>query len=414
MRFLKTLVLMCFTMAMLLPAGLRAVGQQSPADTVVSQTATEAPTGFDNLSNGLFPQTQFAADQASFDEHEAISDGLGPVYNAQGCSECHQNPVSGGSSQVLELRAGHFDGTDFTASPGGSLIHSRAIDALVQEQVGDGYEVRAFRSSVNTLGDGFVEAIADETLINIARNQPGQSRGRISGEVVMVPVLEAPVAMRVGRFGWKDQHASLLSFSADAYLNEMGITSPMLPTENFSNGNSVSGYDAVADPEDNDGADVEAFTRYIRATKAPPRNATLAATPAAQAGSELFDQLGCAICHVRSITTAPAGTLINGGQLTVSAVLGDKIIHPFGDFLLHNIGTGDGIVQNGPPTTRNKLRTAPLWGLRTRNQFMHDGQSLTLNGAILRHGGEAAAAINSYRRLSDARRAQLITFLRSL
>src|SRR5581483_9341948 len=136
---------------------------------------------------------------------------------------------------------------------------------------------------------------------------------------VMVPVLEASGAMRVGRFGWKDQHASLLSFSADAYLNEMGITSPMLPIENLSNGNSVSGYDAVADPEDNDGADVEAFTRYMRATKAPPRNAPLAATPAAQAGSELFDQLGCAICHVRSITTAPAGTMINGGQLTVSA-----------------------------------------------------------------------------------------------
>ena len=109
-----------------------------------------------------------------------------------------------------------------------------------------------------------------------------------------------------------------------------------------------------------------------------------------------------------------AGTVINGGRLTVPAALGDKTIHPFSDFLLHNIGTGDGIVQNGPPTTRNKLRTAPLWGLRTRNQFMHDGQSLTLNGAILRHAGEAQAVISSYRRLTDARRAQLITFLRSL
>ena len=102
------------------------------------------------------------------------------------------------------------------------------------------------------------------------------------------------------------------------------------------------------------------------------------------------------------------------GRQAIAGGFRDKIIHPFSDFLPHDIGTGDGIVQNGPPATRNKPRTAPLWGLRTRNQFMHDGQSLTLNGAILRHGGEASASVSSYRRLSDARRARLITFLRSL
>ena len=415
MRFLKMVVLLGFAAALLLPAGFtRAVEGQSPADSVASQAATEAPTGFDNQSNGLFPQTQFEADQVSFDEHETISDGLGPVYNAQGCSECHQNPVSGGGSQVLELRAGHFDGVNFTASPGGSLIHARAIDALAQEQVMDGYEVRAFRMSVNTLGDGFVEAISDETLLAIARNQPAQSRGRVAGEAVLVPVLEANGALRVGRFGWKDQHASLLSFSADAYLNEMGITSPLMPTENLSNGAPVATYDGVPDPEDGNGADIEAFARYMRATKAPPRNEALAATAAAQAGSELFDQLGCAICHVRSITTATAGAVINGGMLTVPPALGDKIIHPFSDFLLHNVGTGDGIVQNGGATTRNKLRTPPLWGLRTRNQFMHDGLSLSLNSAILRHAGEAQSVVSSYRRLTDTRRSQLLTFLKSL
>jgi CxxC motif-containing protein (DUF1111 family) len=229
----------------------------------------------------------------------------------------------------------------------------------------------------------------------------------------MVPVLEAGGALRIGRFGWKDQHASLLSFSADAYLNEVGITSPLLPTENTSNGASVVAYDTVADPED-DGTDVESFARYMRATKTPPRNEALAATADAQAGSELFDQLGCAICHVRTITTAATGTVINVGMLTVEAALGNKTIHPFSDFLLHNVGTGDGIVQNGGRTTRNKLRTTPLWGLRTRNQFMHDGQALTLNGAILRHAGEAQLVINSYRRLRDTQKTQLLTFLRSL
>jgi CxxC motif-containing protein (DUF1111 family) len=98
----------------------------------------------------------------------------------------------------------------------------------------------------------------------------------------------------------------------------------------------------------------------------------------------------------------------------VPAALGDKIIHPFSDFLLHNVGTGDGIVQNGGISTRNKLRTPPLWGLRTRNRLMHDGESLSLNSAILRHDGEASLVTSSYRRLNDTRKNQLITFLRSL
>jgi CxxC motif-containing protein (DUF1111 family) len=378
-----------------------------------TQPATEAAAGFDNQTNGFMPQDQFDASRAVFDERESISDGLGPVYNAQSCGECHQNPTTGGISQVIELRAGRFEGGAFIEHPGGSLIHSRAIDAGVQESVLDGNEVRAFRSSLNTLGDGFVEAISDDTLIAIANGQPALSRGRIAGEVIRVPVLEAGGALRVGRFGWKNQHASLVSFSADAYLNEMGITSPLLPTENTSNGNSIAAYDAVADPED-DGKDIEVFANFMRATKAPSRDEAQAATPDAQSGSLLFDQIGCAICHVREITTAPAGAMINGGQLTVSAALGDKIIHPFSDFLLHNVGTGDGIAQNGPRSTRNKLRTPPLWGVRTRNQLMHDGQSVTFNGAILRHGGEASLVINNYRRLNNAERNQLIAFLRSL
>jgi CxxC motif-containing protein (DUF1111 family) len=414
MRFSKLIALLCFVATFLLPVALtNTVEQQSSTPIVESESSTEAPTGFDDQTNGLFSQSQFDADKTVFDEREGISDGLGPVYNAQGCIECHQNPVSGGGSQVAEIRAGHFDGVNFTDHPGGSLIHARAINVSLQEQVAEGYEVRAFRMSVNTLGDGFVEAISDETLIAIANHQPAQSRGRIAGEAVLVPVLEAGGALRIGRFGWKNQHASLLSFSADAYLNEMGITTPFLPTENTSNGASVAAYDSVADPEDN-GTDIETFTRYMRATKAPPRNDALAATADAQAGSALFDQLGCAICHVRTITTAAAGSVINGGMLTVSPALGNKTIHPFSDFLLHNVGTGDGIVQNGGRTTRNKLRTSPLWGLATRNQFMHDGQALSLNGAILRHAGEAQLVINSYRRLRDPQKAQLVTFLRSL
>ena len=405
MRILKTVVFLVFAVVLGLPA--------ANTSAVESQSATEAPAGFDDQTNGLVLQDQFEADKATFEARETISDGLGPVYNAQSCAECHQNPVTGAISQVAEVRAGHFDGANFDEHPGGSLIHSRAVNASLQERVLDGNEVRTLRTSLNTLGDGFVEAIGDETLIAIAKSQPGASRGRIEGEVIRVPVLEAGGTLRVGRFGWKNQHASLVSFSADAYLNEMGITSPFLPAENTANGASVAGYDSVLDPEDS-GDDVETFARFMRATKAPPRDEALAATAEAHSGSQLFDRIGCAICHVRDITTAPAGTAINGGVITVASALGDKLIHPLSDFLLHNVGTGDGIVQNGGASTRNKLRTPPLWGVRTRNQLMHDGQSLSFNNAILRHAGEASLVINSYRRLSDAQKSQLLVFLRSL
>src|SRR4030095_9968834 len=103
-----------------------------------------------------------------------------------------------------------------------------------------------FRMSMNTLGDGFVEAINSNTLVAIANAQPGQSGGQISGHVIQVPVLESPGNVRAGRFGWKNQHASLLSFSSDAYLNEIGITNRLILIENTSLGRFVgfgSGFD---------------------------------------------------------------------------------------------------------------------------------------------------------------------------
>ena len=226
-------------------------------------------------------------------------------------------------------------------------------------------------------------------------------------------MLEARGAVRVGRFGWKNQQASLLSFSADAYLNEMGITSPMQPVENTSNGRSIGDFDDVPEPEDV-GDDVQLFADFMRSTKAPPRNLTLANTPDAQAGGRIFVRIGCAICHTPSIATARAGTQINGGMFTVPAALGSKIIHPFGDFLLHDIGTGDGIVQNGGPGSRNKVRTAPLWGVRTRGRFMHDAASHSFADAIARHGGQAAGARASFNALSNADRNRVLLFLSSL
>jgi CxxC motif-containing protein (DUF1111 family) len=381
---------------------------------------TEAPAAFDSKTNGFISQVEFDKGIDQFNESESIASGLGPLYNAESCGACHGNPVAGGISQVSELRAGHITPTgEFVPAPGGSLINDRATHAAIAEYVPPDETIRTLRTSLNTLGDGFVEAIDDATLRALAAQQADATKGQIAGVVIEVPVLEAPGATRVGRFGWKNQHASLLSFAADAYLNEMGITNRLVPDENTSMGDSVAPYDTVADPEDSPNKpegmqDIDAFAAFMRATKAPPRDLSRAATADAIAGSAVFDRIGCNICHVRTLTTAPAGTPINGGMLIVPSALGDKIIHPFGDFLLHDVGTGDGIVQNGGPATARLLRTAPLWGLRTRARMMHDGSSLTFADAIQRHGGEAAAVSRRFRTLSAAEKDQLFTFLSSL
>ncbi len=389
---------------------------------------TEAPTGFDNRTNGfnvqgpafdtinednVQPLRSFNDNRFIFEEVEVVADGLGPTYNAQACSECHQNVVTGGASQIAEHRTGRLgDGNVFFESLGGSLIHSRATHPDIVELVAFEDDIRTFRISTNTLGSGFIEAIANETLLAIRNQQPAQIRG----DAVMVPVLEGDGSARIGRFGWKSQHASLESFSADAYLNEMGITSPLFPEENTSAGREVgfgTPFDPVPDPED-DGVDVVAFANFMRSTKAPARGRI---TDDVRRGEQLFTQIGCAGCHVATIQTARPGTRINGNAFTVPAALGNKIFHPYSDFLVHDIGTGDGIPILPTPEfafTANKIRTAPLWALRTRNRLMHDGLSFTKQEAIARHAGQASAVRSRFNALSDADERRVLAFLDSL
>src|SRR2546428_13162291 len=293
---------------------LAACGVGAPAPPIqvpVPSTAAEASTGFDNRSNGAADDSTHQADQDAFDEVKELADGLGPLYNAQACRECHQNPASGGASQIAELRVGHlgpdgrFRNADIPIArgtvviSGRTLVNDRAIcpsaafpDSEIQERVPDTETIRTLRASLSLLGDGLVEAVADETLIEIARAQRRTTRGTIRGQALYVPILEAQGETRIGRFGWKDQHASLLSFSADAYLNEMGITSRLFPDEVTTLCNSVS------EPNNTPGADgladIDRVARFLRATKAHARDTALAAPPATRRGSALCAALGSA------------------------------------------------------------------------------------------------------------------------
>ena len=412
---------------------------------------TDAPVGFDNKSNGVTDDATHQTDQTTFEEVEQLSDGLGPLYNAQSCRECHQNPVSGAASQVTELRVGHQGQDGRFRNPeipiahgaevitGRSLVNDRAIcpnaafpTTEIQERVPDTETIRTFRLSLNLLGDGFVEAVADQTLVDLAQQQCKSSHKKICGQVLRVPIVEAPGQMGVGRFGWKDQHASLLSFAADAYLNEMGITNRLQPDEVTKLCNTVS------EPNDKPGADglsdIDHFARFIRATKAPARDMQLASSPLARKGNTLFEKIGCGSCHTETMTTAPAGTKINGGMFAIPVALGSATFHPYGDFLMHDVGTGDGILQAIPEHygkkvfaimsdymskqdfegSRNKIRTAPLWGVRLRPRLMHDGASLTFRDAIARHTGEAKQVATEFERLKRDDQEAIIEFLKSL
>lgn len=397
---------------------------------VGAQSAAEAPAGFDGYTNGAISQAEMDSAAGIFSEIDTPEKGLGPMYNGVSCAECHQNMAVGGGAQAQVLRAGHTSrgehahdnylhdfrrrhdtngsSATFTAAsavlsngdviPDRSLINQRAICADAQPHATTNDNTSTGRLSLSVLGDGFVEAVPDATFLALAKQN--------HGEAIMVPILETPNTTEVGRFGWKTQHASLLSFAGDAYFNEMGITNELFPDEIT----TVCEPPGVPHPNDVD-RDLGSLAAFMRATKVPSRGPI---TPQVIQGQVIFATIGCVSCHIATLATAPARTAIHGGAYVLPDALGGKQFHPFGDFLLHDIGTGDGIQQNGPADTANKIRTSPLWGLRTRTQLMHDGSVTTIEEAVQRHTREAADEAQRFRNLSPAQKQLVYVFLRSL
>src|SRR4029453_17263391 len=442
-RVLQVLALLLFAAALVVPLSMpNSAESQSITEALTTDMDAKTDDLFNNFGqrgtpidecvNEPVPPTargngRFEDNLFIFSERETIDDGLGPTYNDVGCVECHQSVDVGAFSQAMEFRAGHLVNGQFVDAPGGQLIHVRGTDSDVVEHISTAETVKAFRVTTSTLGDGFVECISNTTLANNVAAQPLAQRGTLTA----VAVVEANNALRTGRFGWKAQQASLLSFAGDAYLNEMGITNkfdgfagrsssdpnagtsenPAGTADGVINVTFPSAFDPVADPED-DGGDVLAFADFMAATRAPGRQNPIPA--AAVRGDPLFNQVGCAVCHTRTFTTAPAGTSINGGAFIVPAALGEKIIHPFSDFALHDVGTGDGIVQNAGQSSANQMKTAPLWGIRARNRFMHDGLSVNVSETIQRHAGRATQAPNAFLALTVQQRSDLLFFVLSL
>jgi len=318
-------------------------------------------------------------------------EGLGPLFNGRSCLECHGSPVSGGvapDGAGFVLRVGRRvpGGTfDPLVGQGGPVARAHAVAELgstcaTAPGIPPGANVVSVRSATALFGLGLVETIPDEAILAIAA-QPG-TRGRPS------LVRDAEGGERLGRFGWKADTAELEQFVADAFRNELGITSPRAPVDLFTPAPGCTGGPGLKD----DGRAVRAVTAYIRSL--PPLPST---EPPSQDGRAVFTLAGCGACHIPALP----------GR-------GGRVVPLYSDLLLHDMGPAldDGVVQG----TANgaEWRTTPLWGLSARHRFLHDGRATGITAAILAHDGDGAEAAEVFRRLTPERRDALLAFVGAL
>ncbi len=357
----------------------------------------------------------FNAGKVAFSTPVAAEQGLGPIFNKAGCFSCHTNPL-GGWGSISVTHFGISDKGAFSVIPGEtqSLLQALAISETCQEVINPLANYTAIRVTNSSMAFGLIEAIPDADIA--ANDDPDDlNSDGISGRVQWVTPLETPKGpVRAGRFGWKAQVATVLTFSGDATRNEMGVTNRLVPDENPPNGNYelLAQCDSVADPEDVEDqqgfAFIDRVTHFQRYLAQPPQ------TPkTGMAGEAIFNAIGCNQCHI------PAWTTSNDPGLEDS--IRNKQIRPYSDFMLHDMGLlGDGVAQAG--ASELEMRTPTLWNLRTRDPMLHNGAAAggtftsRVTIAIQAHGpyGEAAASAANFDALSGSDKGKLVSFLNSL
>ena len=327
--------------------------------------------------------------------------GLGPLFNAASCAECHENPVAGAVGDEVEVHATSFQGavcSDLSAV-GGPVIQQLVTPALHdalgidKEPVPALATATAMRTTPSILGFGLLDAIPEAEIL--ARADPNDVNGDgISGRPNMT------ADGHVGRFGRKAQIATLREFTATAFVMEMGITNPESAVEQTVGGKALPlGVDPTPEPElsldDLNAAD--AFVRFL-APPAPP-----GITVERAASRQLFTQIGCTGCHVPALTTGPNPV----------KALSNQSVPAFTDLLLHDMGLTLADICLGQALPA-EFRTEPLMGLRFKSAFLHDGRATTIEQAIDLHGGEAQASRDRFAGLPVGERAAIVRFLRGL
>jgi CxxC motif-containing protein (DUF1111 family) len=349
---------------------------------------------------------RFNAGKTEFQSVETLEEGVGPVFNDVSCANCHSVPAVGGGSARLETRFGRLKANgefDPMTEFGGSLLQDQGIGVAgaceyLEETVPAQATIVARRRTTPLFGLGLVDAVPDAVFRGIAALQAFDPDGCAGVVSVVTDIVSGRQV--VGKFGWKAQNGSLHQFSADAYLNEMGITSPMFPNENCPHGDCALLSCNPAPGMNDDGEGVDEFTDFMTMLAAPARGPV---PVAAVLGELRFIGIGCANCHVPILRTGPNAV----------PALNSVTFHPYSDFLLHDMGSlGDGITQG--KATGRLMRTAPLWGLRNITTLLHDGRANTPEQAILAHDGQGKKSRDRFTRLSSTEKAQLLAFLGSL
>ena len=361
----------------------------------------------------------FLLGRAEFEREMLPRDGLGPVFTERSCAACHLLGGLGGADALRDrnhlvrrfatLTAGAYDPL---AALGGDVMQTRSLRGIqpgcdvAPEVVPPQATILALRNPLPVFGDGLIDAIPDATILAGAGPKGDGVNGR--------PNLDA--MGRPGRFGWKAQQNTLLSFSAGAANTAMGLTTPLSPNEQLPQGQPIPAGCTNADvgaqtPNDASGAILFSITAW-QALLAPvePRHRSFEA----RYGEQVFDDLGCAKCHVPVLRTGSyALPLRDGGTLPVDA-LSNKPARLYSGLLLHDMGPGldEQVVMR--QARGSEFRTAPLWGLRLRERFLHDGRATSVHQAISLHGGTATTIRNRYLRTSEWNRRALLAFLRTL
>lgn len=407
-RFVPTLLAVSVSVAVAAQLGSTAFAKRAKrAPPPASRPPAAAGVDFGAALPGLdtVQLADFAAGRVEFESKETPEGGLGPIFNDDGCSACHFAGASGGSSSKFVIRfgkvtAGVFDPLE---NLGGSLLQAKAIDPVLQEVVPASANVVSRRITTPLFGAGLIEAIPDaDIVLGAQKHKPDGVKGRIS---TVTDVTTGQT--RVGRFGWKAQHATLLAFAADAYSNEMGVTNRFFTKENAPNGKTDLLARFVPNPKIEDPvdpatgkADFDHAADFMRLLAPPP---VPRATAGAIAGGKLFAQLQCTACHVPSFFTGASPV----------AALSHKPVPLYSDLLLHDMGRlGDGIAQGS--AKGSEMRTAPLWGLRARPVFLHDGRAATVQDAIQWHDGEAGSSRDRFNALKAVEKQQVLEFLSSI
>jgi CxxC motif-containing protein (DUF1111 family) len=356
----------------------------------------------------------FVEGDGLFDAVFREADGLGPLYTKQACSGCHSDGVRG-PGFVRKMVAVEADGftpkADQSALPYGNTAHPLTVGATgpVAPPEGDASIKITRRLGPPVVGRGFLEAIRDDEIERVAAEQAasgGPVKGRINRVTYQSDANADPRFHRltkgdavIGRFGLKARIGTLDDFSADAAQGDMGLTSPLRPRE-VPNPGGVSD-DGKAGP-DLSLEVVAKMSNYVRMLAIPRRG------PLEARGAAIFEQVGCASCHVPSLKTRD--------DYPVAPIAGvDAPVYT--DLLVHDMGEGlaDG-VREGEAGPRD-WRTAPLVALRFNNTYLHDGRARTVEEAVLAHdgpGSEASESVGRWRALSAGDRALVLEFVEAL